>query len=585
MAKAASAPREQADWWIRWPERHQSELDAFARHGAHAEVLCQRDGLLILSVDWPRAGERLSLRVGFSPMHPFCRPLVTAPALDLARHQHPIDKGLCLLTQASGEWRANQRVADLIAEQLDKIFAANTAHAEGRIKDAAHLEEQAPDPISPYYAHLAQPDCAVFFSAAQRTPSGAAGFATYGVADPAVGAYGFEAVLRRVQPASGSWFAKPFDLPLTGPERPVEGRWVRLTPPKTDDVEQILAAAEVAIENATVLQPKVRERMRAVAVAPVTLTGILFREELAYGPESVGDGWLFIASWTEAKSSQRCHAMIRPHRITDDLQSRVPVARSLASKSALILGVGAIGSFVALELARAGVGELTLIDSDAVEPGNSVRWPLGRPVWGISKVRALAQFIGQHYPDVRVHILEWKIGGVTTEPLPEPIENPVAVLRRLVRKADVVVDATASTECQHAVAFACREVGTPLVVGYATEGAAGGVVARFPAEAPACLVCLQAHWREPGFPQPAVDAEGTVTPIGCNQPTFTGAAFDLQEVSMEIVRSTVGLLAAEAYQPGDWQVGVLSLRDGDRRTLPTWRTADLEPRCTGCKAP
>lgn len=583
MPKVARTPRESADWWVRWPELHQSELDAFTRRGAQTKVLQQRDGVLILSVDWPHESERLLLCVGFSPMHPFCRPSVTAPSLDLVRHQHPLSKGLCLLTQASGEWRANQCVADLIAEQLGKIFAANAAYAAGRLEDAAHLEEHAPDPVSPYYANLAVPNCAVYFSADQRAPNDAAGFATFGVADRAIGAGAFEAVLRRLQSAGGSWFGKSFDMPLTSPERMVEGRWVRLRPPKTDDVEQILAAAEAAIKAATVLQPKVQERMHAVGTALTTLTGILFPEELAYGPEHVGDGWLFIASWTEG--GQRRHAMIRPHRINNDLQSRVPVARALGSKSALVLGVGAIGSFAALELARAGVGKLTLIDNEEVEPGNSVRWPLGRLVWGVSKVQALAQFILQHYPNVRVKISGERIGQAITEPLADRIENPVAVLRRLAREADVVIDASASTECQHAVAFVCREVGTPLVVGYATEGAAGGVVARFPTGAPACFVCLQEHWRDSGFPQPAVDTEGTVTPIGCNQPTFTGAAFDLQEVSMEMVRSAVGLMTGEVYQLGDWQVGVLSLQDGDRRILPSWRTADLEPRCTGCKAP
>lgn len=581
-AKTAKPAHEQADWWVRWPERHQSELAAFAQHGAETEVLYARNGLLVLSVDWPSGIDRVRLRVGFSPMHPFCRPAVTAPELDLSRHQHPLDKGLCLLTQASGEWRAGQMVADLIAEQLTKIFAANSAHAEGRVADAAALEEQAPDPISPYYAHLAEPDSAVFYSADQRTPNCSAGFATWAMTRRPAAPHAIEAVLRKVEPAKGPWFAKPFEMPVSGPEQLVEGRWVRLSPPKVDDVAQILAAADAAIEAATALQSGVRARMQALASAPVTFTGVLFEEELAYGSGGAGDGWLFIFSWTDANSGKRRNVMIRPHRITDDLKSRVPVAKALAAKSALVLGVGAIGSFVALELARAGIGKLTLIDSDAVEPGNSVRWPLGRPVWGMAKVRALAQFIGQQFPGIEVTVSEWKVGGATTEAPAEPIENPVVVLRRLVQSADVVIDATASTECQHAVAFTCREADAPLVVGYATEGAAGGVVARFPASAPACLVCLQLSWQEAGFPQPAVDANGTVTPVGCNQPTFTGAAFDLQEVSMEMVRSAIGLVAGDVYGVGDWQVGVLSLQHDGGRVLPTWRTAMLEPRCDGC---
>src|SRR3546814_17753488 len=61
--------------------------------------------------------------------------------------------------------------------------------------------------------------------------------------------------------------------------------------------------------------------------------------------------------------------------------------------------------------------------------------------------------------------------------------------------------------------------------------AAGGVVISIPGNAPFCLSCVSRHWEDETLPQPAVDPTGTVLPIGCNQPTFTGGGFDLQEVS------------------------------------------------------
>src|SRR3546814_19686943 len=85
-------------------------------------------------------------------------------------------------------------------------------------------------------------------------------------------------------------------------------------------------------------------------------------------------------------------------RSPDDLQVRVPSARALRDKKVLLIGCGAIGSFVACELARAGVGGLDLLDKDVLEPGNSVRWPLGRSHWGLSKVVALKHHLSQEYP-------------------------------------------------------------------------------------------------------------------------------------------------------------------------------------------
>src|SRR3546814_5431496 len=101
----------------------------------------------------------------------------------------------------------------------------------------------------------------------------------------------------------------------------------------------------------------------------------------------------------------------------------------------------------------------------------------------------------------------------------------------MIRAADIIIDATASDECWHALAFLCREAAKPLAIGYATEGAAGGVVISIPGNAPFCLSCVSRHWEDETLPQPAVDPTGTVLPIGCNQPTFTGGGFDLQEVS------------------------------------------------------
>ncbi|MDP1738051.1 MAG: ThiF family adenylyltransferase [Caulobacter sp.] len=295
-------------------------------------------------------------------------------------------------------------------------------------------------------------------------------------------------------------------------------------------------------------------------------------------------GWLFIVSDRDPDTKARRHRLVRGYRIPEDLQVRVPVAAALTGKKVLVLGVGALGSFAATELARAGVASLTLIDSDAVEPGNSVRWPLGRPYWGLPKVWALAQFVMVNYPATTVHHEIWRVGAADAQ---KPVEgyfyaDDADRLRQFILAADVVVDASASTECQQAVAYFCRKLGKPLVIGYATEGAAGGVVAKFPADSAACFICLHDHWKDDGFPLPAVDKAGTIVPLGCNQPTFTGGSFDLQEVSLEIVRSAVSLLAPNAYEPGAWQVAVLSHSDDGTRQLPRWRGTTLSPRCSDC---
>ncbi len=68
----------------------------------------------------------------------------------------------------------------------------------------------------------------------------------------------------------------------------------------------------------------------------------------------------------------------------DEVSVRGRLTADAARSSLLIIGAGALGSVLAEMLARAGVGEITVIDSDRIEAGNLVRHTLlasdiGRP--------------------------------------------------------------------------------------------------------------------------------------------------------------------------------------------------------------
>ncbi len=162
--------------------------------------------------------------------------------------------------------------------------------------------------------------------------------------------------------------------------------------------------------------------------------------------------------------------------------------------------------------------------------------------------------------------------------------NLIALLLESLREAHLVVDTSASFEVQDALAYYCRKFNVAYVMGYATLGLAGGVVGRFLPSSPSCLVCLREHWRDGTIPTPREDTAGVVTPAGCSAPTFTGGGFDLQEVSLEIVRTAVGLLADGEYDPGAWPVAILTLKgEHGGRVLPHWEACECapHPRCCG----
>jgi hypothetical protein len=70
-----------------------------------------------------------------------------------------------------------------------------------------------------------------------------------------------------------------------------------------------------------------------------------------------------------------------------------PQSGEFSSRSAAVIGVGAVGSFLADMLVRAGIGRLTLVDGDVVTPGNLVRHLVGPETVGLPKPTAVKRHL------------------------------------------------------------------------------------------------------------------------------------------------------------------------------------------------
>jgi adenylyltransferase/sulfurtransferase len=129
--------------------------------------------------------------------------------------------------------------------------------------------------------------------------------------------------------------------------------------------------------------------------------------------------------------------------------------RWLASH-ALVIGAGGLGSPVALYLAAAGVGRITLCDPDVVDLTN-----LQRQI--------------AHYTDgiglPKVDSARATLNRINPATLVEPVRERVAGARleELVARADVVVDGSDNFATRHAVNRACVKHRKPLVSGAAVR--------------------------------------------------------------------------------------------------------------------
>ena len=80
--------------------------------------------------------------------------------------------------------------------------------------------------------------------------------------------------------------------------------------------------------------------------------------------------------------------------------------RRLQEAHVLIVGVGGVGAYAAEMLCRAGVGEMTIVDADTVQPTNINRQlPATHSTIGRPKVEVLAERFRDINPDIRLHAL------------------------------------------------------------------------------------------------------------------------------------------------------------------------------------
>jgi molybdopterin/thiamine biosynthesis adenylyltransferase len=144
---------------------------------------------------------------------------------------------------------------------------------------------------------------------------------------------------------------------------------------------------------------------------------------------------------------------------------------------ALIVGAGGLGSPVALYLASAGIGRLTICDHDAVDLTNLQRQIVHRnDAIGSAKAESARRTLKTINPEVNVNALIERVAG--------------ARLDQLVGDCDVVLDCTDNFATRHAINRACVAQRKPLVSGAAVRF--DGQIAVFDLRDPQapCYCCL-----------------------------------------------------------------------------------------------
>jgi molybdopterin/thiamine biosynthesis adenylyltransferase len=222
--------------------------------------------------------------------------------------------------------------------------------------------------------------------------------------------------------------------------------------------------------------------------------------------------------------------------------------RLLGSKAVLI-GAGGLGSPIALYLASAGVGRITIVDGDQVDLTNLQRQIVHRTdAIGRDKAESARATLASINPEVEVIAITERLGE--------------ARIAALAAEADVVLDGSDNFATRHAVNRACVQHHKPLVSGAAVRF--DGQVAVFDmrrADAP-CYACL--------FPEAGENEDTPCSIMGVFAP-ITGIVGTIQ--AAEALKLLIGA--------GELLAGRVLLIDALTMQLRTIRLRK-DPACLAC---
>ena len=503
-------------------------------------------------------------------------PLVVVPNLDIGRHRSP-NGALCLDHPVLGEL-APMCGAEAVqrAERLWLLWETD--------RSRLHEEEaDAPDPWGNYVEYAAE--TAVLVDLPAEPQLGERGYLHVSLAslEPLRGSL---VRLRQTHPSPLELIAPPATSTVLSGTREIQGVWQRLEAPPPDPMLPSLHGWLLGEQEALLTRALSYARSHPDPEMPALL-GFIYPDE---GPErgQYHDTWLFLVISPGGVLQAPRPVALRG----DETWIRQPGLTPLAQRSVAILGVGALGSQIAALLARAGVANFLLVDSDVLSPGNRVRHELDLADVGRFKTAALGDRLRRINPGCEVTERPQRLGGLMA-PMLSAVQAGDDALAAQLAAADLIVNASADTAAGFHCSKIARHAGTSVLHSWVGPGAWGArvLIQRSGDEPSGCTECL-ARWQEEeqgNIQVPSLAADptpGEVIEAGCADPSFTGSGFELSAAAAAAARVAVQVLGEGCnveYPSADFDLLSLDFRGLDS-AHPTSQHSRLpiHPECSIC---
>jgi len=488
----------------------------------------QYDGELV--VEWldPTDGSqqetvhrvRIVLGSSFPFEKPTVLPLDTDPPLVGARHQAPDEDGaLCLFRDERGGWMPWMTAADLI----ERIRTWFVRHHRNDWPD----EDRPPD-LHLYFPQRDGPRAVMVTGQDWHRTAGDTGrFAVW--ATGVVRAFAGNPTVGVRMPEKRSTDRALGPLQLKDVDSRHVGLWFKLRrePHPYSRLAPLLREIDAASHHD---DGWAESQIRGLAGARIHKHDYRLILALSYPGLAGEDAWLFVKCDLPAagKGAKRWYRSTESLPLesyetgnadaTAMMRRTAHTATNLVGRKVLVLGVGAVGSSVAVLLAKSGVPHLHLVDFDRIRPGNSVRHAAGLRYVGWPKTHATEEEILQYAPDCEV-----KVSGDAWN---------LDKLAERVAAADVIIDATANEAYSLLVNEVAIRARRPAVYVACHRRAIFGVVRLVRPGDDACFLCYESgggsYGQHPDYPTIPPGEEGEFIEGGCGVPTVEASAIDVE---------------------------------------------------------
>lgn len=245
-------------------------------------------------------------------------------------------------------------------------------------------------------------------------------------------------------------------------------------------------------------------------------------------------------------------------KILMDKQQRSPTRNAmLAGKRVAILGCGSMGSKVAASLARMGVTEFLLVDSDVLKPGNLVRNELDWGEVGAHKAPSLAARLKRISAQVVAETWTNHLGGQTSM-------SELRLCLDKMKDCHLIVETTGSGQGFVYASSVSEDAGIPMVWGRVFGGGFGGYIARsrpgFEASALNVRDAIYGWFKLPKHPAPPTDAGIDYAAGPDDQPPMIADDADVSIISGHLTGFAADALRAQGVSDYPNSVYVIGLR-------------------------